>query len=142
MLLGQLLGISATTACSHRRIGEAKVPGPRGHRQHREQLRCLSANVSSLHKHLEELAHEDYDVMVVQESRLTAQGQIQLARRAKVLGYTAICGKPAGQKRNNQGPEHTGVAALVRRGLAAVFHAATERGLHFAVALQGHTWLH
>ena len=76
MLLGQLLGISATTACSHRRIGEAKVPGPRGHRQHREQLRCLSANVSSLHKHLEELAHEDYDVMVVQESRLTAQGQI------------------------------------------------------------------
>ena len=52
------------------RFGEAEHPGPM-------QLRVCSVNITSLYLHFEALLN-DYDFLLIQESRLTEFGQVRL----------------------------------------------------------------
>ena len=117
------------------RFGEATHPGP--------SLSVISANVTSLllHFHL----FLNYDVVLVQESRLTEFGQTHLQQLLNEHGWAGIWSDPRPPQRNDSDTTNLtgkcgGVAILFRQSLQ--FQTAPRSLLNTYPALQSHRFLH
>ena len=119
---------------SHR-FGEATNPGP--------SLSIISVNVTSLllHYHL----FLSYDIVLVQESRLTEYGQTYLQHILNEQGWSGIWSMPRPPQRNNSDSTNLtgkcgGVAILFRQSLQ--FQTAPQSLLQNYPCLCSHRFLH
>ena len=117
------------------RFGEATHPGP--------SLSIVSVNVTSilLHFHL----FLTYDIVLVQESRLTDYGQTYLQQILNEQGWAGIWSEPRPPQRNDSDSTTStgkcgGVAILFRQSLQ--FQVAPQSLLQTYPSLRSHRFLH
>ena len=117
------------------RFGEATNPGP--------TLSIVSVNVTSLLLHYQLFL--SYDIVLVQESRLTEYGQTYLQHILNEQGWTGIWSMPRPPQRNNSDSTNLtgkcgGVAILFRQSLQ--FQTAPQSLLQNYPCLCSHRFLH
>ena len=121
------------------RFGEATHdPGPS-----HSSLSIVSINITSLLLHFHLFLH--YDIVLVQESRLTSFGQIHLQQLLDEQGWSALWSEPRPPQRNNSDEINLsgkcgGVAILFRKVFQ--FQVAPKSLLNSYPSLQSHRFLH